>query len=440
MHSPTLFKQSTVGHTLQQWKSADSIMPSKKSSVRRFSFFGQAIEKPSRDILTTHTMNKDYDPETGNKLVNQYMLVKEIGRGMHGKVKLAQDLDTSEWVAIKIVDKQSRKKQLGYGPLIPSRGDDIEEKIRREIAIMKKCSHPHVVRLGEVIDDPSSNKIYLALEYMEGGEVEWRSGDHPILTVDQSRKIFRDVVSGLDYLHYHGIIHRDIKPANLLYSKDGQSVKISDFGVSYFNQQLAENLGLYDEKTDRELEETAGTPAFFAPELCCTRERAHQRITKSIDVWALGVTLYCLLYGQCPFNANTEYELFEIIPKAPIYFPTVAQVGFHTSDSLRDLLQRLLEKNSEERITLEQVKRHPWVLEDLADPLTWLKSSNPKEHQAVEVTAEDLHKAVTVMDRFKKTIRRLSSSLANITHQFTKDRSKAISEKPKYNLQVSEHD
>lgn len=439
MHSPTLLK-STMGHTLQQWKSADSIMPRKKSSIRRFSLFGHLPEKTTPEVLTTNTMNKDYDPETGNKTINQYMMIKEIGRGMHGKVKLAQDLDTLEWVAIKIVDKQSRKRQLGYGPLIPSRGGDIEEKIRREIAIMKKCSHPHVVRLKEVIDDPSSNKIYLALEYMVGGEVEWRSGNHPILSVDQSRHIFRDVVSGLDYLHYHGIIHRDIKPANLLYTENGKNVKISDFGVSYFNQHLVGNSGQYDEETDKELEETAGTPAFFAPELCCTREKSQQHITKSIDVWALGVTLYCLLYGRCPFNANTEYELFEIIPHAPILFPNADQVGFETSDSLKDLLQRLLEKDADKRITLEQVKYHPWVIDGLDNPSIWWKDSDPREHKAVEVTSEDLIQAVTVIDRFKRTLRRFSSSLTSFTHQLTKDRSKSITENPKYTLHVSKHD
>ncbi|KAG0737301.1 hypothetical protein G6F23_010430 [Rhizopus arrhizus] len=404
------------------WKSADAIIPgTRKSSIRRFSFFKPSAEKTTPPtVLTTYTINKEYDPGTGNKIINNFMIIKEIGRGMHGKVKLAQDLDTSEYVAIKVVDKQSRKRQLGYGPLVQPRDDDSEQKIRREIAILKKCLHPHVVRLKEVIDDPASSKIYLALEYMEGGEVMWRDGDNkPVLSVSEARKIFRDVVSGLDYLHYQGIIHRDIKPANLLYTKDGKTVKISDFGVSYFNQHLACNQGQYDQETDRELEETAGTPAFFAPELCCIREDNH--ITKAIDVWALGVTLYCLLYGQCPFNALTEYELFEIIPTAPLEFPD----GFETSESLKDLLLKLMEKDPEKRITLEQVKHHPWVIEDLSNPDIWFKEADPKQHKAVEVTEEDLTHAVTVMDRFKRTIRRLSSSFSNFAQQFTKNRSKS---------------
>lgn len=83
--------------------------------------------------------------------------------------------------------------------------DESEQKIRREIAILKKCQHPHVVRLKEVIDDPASRKIYLALEYMENGELKWRESEEdnrPILSMQESKSIFRDVVSGLDYRKY----------------------------------------------------------------------------------------------------------------------------------------------------------------------------------------------------------------------------------------------
>jgi serine/threonine protein kinase len=75
-----------------------------------------------------------------------------------------------------------------------------EQKIRREISILEKCCHPNVVRLREVIDVAESRKIYMALEYTESGEIEWRdSQDQPVMTVNEARKIFRDIVNGLDY-------------------------------------------------------------------------------------------------------------------------------------------------------------------------------------------------------------------------------------------------
>lgn len=141
-------------------------------------------------------------------------------------------------------------------------------------------------------------------------------------------------------VHDLGIIHRDIKPANLLLTKD-QVVKISDFGTSF-------DAARDDPKS---LMETVGTPAFFAPELC--RSSATPP-TRSMDVWSLGVTLYCFVFGVCPFMAPTEYELFELIPTMLLTLPSSCGAA------LNDLLHALLTKDPSDRITLKQVQvRHP---------------------------------------------------------------------------------
>ncbi|KAF7722424.1 hypothetical protein EC973_003163 [Apophysomyces ossiformis] len=385
------------------------------------------------DVVTTNYICKDYDASTGNKIINNYMIITEIGRGVHGKVKLAEDLDTNELVAIKIVDKRTRRKQLGMlrgnAQVDAKLHKENEQKIRREIAILKKCVHPHVVRLREVIDDPASRKIYMALEYMEGGEIQWRDEyDQPVLSISEARSIFRDVVSGLDYLHHQGIIHRDIKPANLLYTKEG-IVKISDFGVSYFNELLAGDRVIHQTcmEIDRELAETAGTPAFFAPELC-SGEDDQQRVTKAIDIWALGVTLYCFVFGRCPFNAVTEFELFDIIPTQPLAFPDPEEIDFEVCNDLKDLLYRLLAKVPQERITLEEVKIHPWVIADLQDPQIWWETADPRQRKIVEINDEDMVQAVTIMDRLRNTIHKLSSSLSFFARGFSRRRSKSASQ------------
>lgn len=84
----------------------------------------------------------------------------------------------------------------------PSKENEL--KIRREISILKKCNHPNVVKLREVMDDATSRKIYMALEYTESGEIEWRDElDRPVMTIDEARRIFRDIVNGLDYRKYY---------------------------------------------------------------------------------------------------------------------------------------------------------------------------------------------------------------------------------------------
>jgi hypothetical protein len=112
----------------------------------------------SHHVTETHHIIKDYDERTGAKTINRYEFHDTIGKGVHGKVKLARDNETGDLVAIKIVNRVTRKRLGRWDPM------EAEQKIRREIAIMKKCIHPHVVSLREVMDDPNSKKIYLGME------------------------------------------------------------------------------------------------------------------------------------------------------------------------------------------------------------------------------------------------------------------------------------
>ncbi|KAJ2853194.1 hypothetical protein J3B02_003255, partial [Coemansia erecta] len=208
----------------------------------------EAAEELSEDsqssdaVHETHRMQVVHDPYTGRKMINQYMIIRELGRGTHGKVKLAFDTITGEYFAIKIIDKESRDRRLRLGTNTRAHGNmriDMEkmEKVKREIAILKKCRHPNVVRLREVIDDAHARRIYLVIEYMDGGEIKWRDEDGlPAMDPSEARSVFRDLVLGVEYLHYAGVLHRDLKPQNLLCNKAGR-VKISDFGVSFLSRR-----------------------------------------------------------------------------------------------------------------------------------------------------------------------------------------------------------
>jgi serine/threonine protein kinase len=473
----------------------------------------------------------------------------------------------------------------------------------QEIAIMKRCHHKHVVKLIEVIDDAKSKKIFmgaypelesmerpeliffeLVLEYMSGGQIEWQdeATKTPKMTVDEARRVFRDVVLGLGYrtlcsavylgrvseffpfaVHYQGVIHRDIKPANLLWeTPEHQNVKISDFGVSHLSEALARASSASRQAVsstsssiladdDRALRKTAGSPAFFAPELCFPAEstpiatpmgeraedyfaarnsfhasveeaeaaaaaagrpasgpprgrptstrtvkmktispplpsykaRERPKVGPGIDVWALGVTLYCLLFGRTPFEAQTEYELYNIIPWCDISIPETmgadarltgsGQAGESDDDSdddelkegreVMDLLGRLLEKDPKQRITLAEVKvrftftfypamasffayvprwkKHPWVLRNLDDVSAWLRDTDPTRDDMVIVnlTAEDVQKATASRQRtaggsgIRASIRRAIAKIglggggARTTELDRRPRSKSVS-------------
>ncbi|EGP82955.1 Ca2+/calmodulin-dependent protein kinase, partial [Zymoseptoria tritici IPO323] len=293
--------------------------------------------------------------------INHYEIVDELGRGTHGKVKLGRDLTTEgTFVAIKIVERFSKRRKLG-------RLGTTEDKVKKEVAILKKARHPNIVGLLEVIDDPNRKKVYIVLEWVERGEINWRLEYVPIMTLEQCRVAFRDTLLGLQYLHYQGIVHRDIKPPNLLATYDNR-VKISDFGVSYLGKPVR----------DGESEDTVGTPAFYAPELCFTEPTEEPvPVTKAIDVWAMGITLFCMLFARTPF-VDSEYVVMRQIADEEIYIPDkrlqpptassrrgeLDLIYEDISDELQDLLHRLLIKDPRHRITLEEVRHHPWVLED----------------------------------------------------------------------------
>uniref|UniRef100_A0A8C4RBQ9 non-specific serine/threonine protein kinase n=1 Tax=Eptatretus burgeri TaxID=7764 RepID=A0A8C4RBQ9_EPTBU len=189
---------------------------------------------------------------------------------------------------------------------------------------------------------------------------------------DEARRLFRDIVLGIEYLHYQKIVHRDVKPSNLLLGDDG-CLKIADFGVSNSF-----------EGSDAFLTGTAGTPAFLAPEaISNTQQNFHG---KALDVWAMGITLYCFVIGRCPFVDDHILSLHKRIKNDPVEFPQQTSL----SPKLQDLILHMLDKDPATRITLPDIKEHPWVTQGGVAPL-------PTEEShcvLVEVTQEEVQNSV----------------------------------------------
>lgn len=270
----------------------------------------------------------------------------------------------------------------------------------------------------------------------------------PLLTLSQARSCFRDTVLGLEYLHFQGVIHRDIKPANLLQTKDHR-IKISDFGVSYLgrersstdpNESESEAPGI-DEAV--ELAKTVGTPAFYAPELCHTdTDGPMWPVTQQIDVWALGVTLYCLVFGRVPFHDHNPFALMAKIAEEEVHIPRerlkAVEKGSTSrpssrgrmlqsrsskrdpfrleyeaiDDDLYDLLRRLFIKDPRRRINLTEVKHHPWVLMGISNPYIWLEETDPTRDSAtkIQVSQEDVADAVAQLNIYERVLRKIGNT------------------------------
>ncbi|MCQ2819401.1 MAG: aurora family serine/threonine-protein kinase [archaeon] len=250
---------------------------------------------------------------------------KKIGTGKYGRVYLARTKVSHYIVALKVIQKSEILK------------DGNEPQIRREIEIQSHLHHINILRLyGFFWDD---NKIYLILEYANNGEVfkELRNSDNHRFSESKASRYIYQMCNALQYIHNKHVIHRDIKPENLLNSLG--IIKLADFGWS-----------IHTPSTRRKT--FCGTLDYLAPEM--VEKSTHDN---SIDLWCLGVLIYEFCVGNPPFESKTQRETCEKISQLKISFPTFL------SEQVRDLIMGLLKKNPKERLTLEQVKRHPWFEE-----------------------------------------------------------------------------
>ncbi|KAL3690383.1 hypothetical protein R1sor_016692 [Riccia sorocarpa] len=305
-----------------------------------------------RLLHTTNRLRRTTD-SLGLKYVNQYIVIKILGRGTYGKVKLCLNTMDCKLYAVKIV----HRKWMA-GRIIGGTTEDVGHGAMREIAIMKKLNHPNIVALHEVIDDPTKKKLYLVLEYVEGGPIMGNQKWNPFHE-DKARLYFRDMCKGIDYLHFNKIVHRDLKPGNLLETLNG-TVKITDFGVSHMFEQESDSM-----------HGRAGTPAFLAPEVCSGCECQG----RPADIWSLGVCLYVMVFGKIPFPADSIAEMYQAI----IYKETV-----------------ILSKDPATRISLAGIMQHEWVTKEGLEPLVPYKVQVARGSTTMSVTEAEVKAAVGV--------------------------------------------
>ncbi|KAH9731295.1 CBL-interacting serine/threonine-protein kinase 9 [Citrus sinensis] len=214
--------------------------------------------------------------------VGKYELGRTLGEGSFAKVKFAKNVETGDFVAIKIVDRDQvlRHKMV--------------EQIKREISTMKLIKHPNVIKIIEVM--ASKTKIYIVLEFIDGGELFDKIAKHGRLKEDEARRYFQQLINAVDYCHSRGVFHRDLKPENLLLDSYGV-LKISDFGLSAISQQVRED-GL--------LHTACGTPNYVAPEVL--NDKGYDG--RASDVWSCGVILFVLMAGFLPFDESNLMALY----------------------------------------------------------------------------------------------------------------------------------
>ena len=309
------------------------------------------VSTSKRHARETHTIHA-YKDSKGHLHWNEYVVQSRLGAGAYGTVYLCKNLSPSpafRTVAVKVVDKAAlRKRRLGL----------TDAQLMAEAEVMTKLQHKHVVQLLEVINATGEDKLYMVQEFVALGPLMGDSEGQASLSVETVRRSFRDVLRGLEYLHFQRVLHLDIKPSNILMSEEG--AKLADFGTAaVVPPEAAPSANSFvgkqpsDFDYDDVLHEPRGTPAFMAPELfqdpCSFSGRA-------ADVYSLGATLFMLVTGSPPIMAANELELAAkhaagVRPEWPV------SLGAH----LTDLLQHMLEPDPAKRATLAEVMAHDWT-------------------------------------------------------------------------------
>ncbi|XP_047073113.1 CBL-interacting protein kinase 6 isoform X2 [Lolium rigidum] len=266
------------------------------------------------------------DGKKGGVLQGRYEMGRVLGHGNFGRVHVARDLRTGQSVAVKVVAKE---KVVRAGMV---------EQIKREIAVMKRVSHPNIVELHEVM--ATRSKIYLALELVRGGELFARIVRSGRVKEDVARLYFRQLISAVDFCHARGVYHRDLKPENLLLDEAG-NLKVVDFGLS----ALADHA-----RADGLLHTLCGTPGYAAPEVL--QDKGYDGA--KADLWSCGVILYVLLAGSLPFQDDNIVTMYKKVQRGDYRCPP------WLSTDARRLIPKLLDPNPATRITVAELVEMPW--------------------------------------------------------------------------------
>ncbi|XP_056647796.1 ribosomal protein S6 kinase 2 beta isoform X1 [Diorhabda carinulata] len=260
---------------------------------------------------------------------DDYVLLDRIGVGSYSVCKLGRHKTTGQQYAIKIINKSVFD-------------------CREEVEILARYGkHPGIVSLKTVYED--ANKVYLVLQLLKGGDLLDYIVTRRILTEYEAATVLKSLASAVAYLHENGVVHRDLKPANILFATEDkclESVTICDMG---FAKQLRAENGL--------LVTPCYTANYVAPEVL-----KRQGYDAACDIWSLGVILYIMLSGRCPFSTTNKDSPQKILKRIGSGIIDLQNGKLsEISNEAKLLVTEMLHILPEKRPTAAQLVKHPWV-------------------------------------------------------------------------------
>ncbi|XP_062974833.1 serine/threonine-protein kinase 33 isoform X2 [Elgaria multicarinata webbii] len=275
--------------------------------------------------------------EDGAAIQEIYSFGRKLGQGSFGVVIEATHKETGIKWAIKKVNREKA-------------GSSAVKLLEREVSILKRVNHEHIIHLEEVFETPK--RMYLVMELCEDGELKEILLRKRQFTENETRHIIQSLASAIAYLHRKDIVHRDLKLENILVKSsdiDEQNemklnIKVTDFGLAVQKMGGSESM----------FQSTCGTPIYMAPEVISAHDYSQQ-----CDVWSIGVIMYMLLCGEPPFMAGSEEKLFEVIKKGELHFKR--SNWELVSEAAKNVLLLLLKVDPAHRITANELLDYQWI-------------------------------------------------------------------------------
>ncbi|CAD8117293.1 unnamed protein product [Paramecium sonneborni] len=322
------YGQNPIEISLSQARSLDSLFKliNRKLSFKKIRVFDQRFQELfQEDLKYLKNESKIYITTNGKNLDSRFVLfeynpIQILCKGGQATVMLISHKITCEERALKFIS-EGQENQYLY--------------IAREAVILEQLKHRNIVRLHKYKLFPEKSEAILELEYLKGGSLLDYVLNHGALD--------EPTAHGISYCHKNNVIHRDLKLDNiLLCDAIDLRIKIIDFGLAYlsgtgipFNEPL-----------------NVGTVLYASPEIVFGKLKT---VNFSVDIWALGVILYYLIFAQYPFKGDNNTEILENISQINYNIPKQVSV------ELINLINDLFNPDHEQRLSLKQIKQHKWV-------------------------------------------------------------------------------
>lgn len=258
---------------------------------------------------------------TEKPMLGRYQVEKELGKGAMGVVYLGKDPKIGRMVAIKTM---ALSQEFEADEL-----QDVKDRFFREAETAGRLSHPNIVSIFDAGEE--HDLAYIAMEFVKGGDLTRFVKPNMLLPVPEVLRLIADAADALDYAHGNTVVHRDIKPANMMLLDEGKVLKLMDFGIARIADSSKTKTGM-----------VLGTPSYMSPE-----QLAGKKVDGRSDLFSLGVTLYQLLTGSLPFQAESMATLMFKIANEAHASPLIVRPDLPPELAL--IIDKALSKNYEQR-------------------------------------------------------------------------------------------